>query len=199
MRKWLKNTQPVASYARKWRQPSFVAAQLSGADRGTAIHQVMQFVDFDKCHNEMSVQQEIWRLVDEGLITDEQARLVNVRQIASIFESELGSLLRSGNEVVREFKFSMLDDASNYDPSLVGEKILLQGVVDCAIIEPDGITIIDFKTDRVSEETLGDKVRYYRPQVMAYVDAMEKIYQKPVKSAVLYFFGMAQTVQMLES
>ena len=193
------NTQPTAYYVRKWRQPSFVAAQLSGADRGTAMHQVMQFIDFDKCRDELSVQQEVWRLVDEGLITDEQARLVNVRQIASIFESELGNLLRSDNEVVREFKFSMLDDASNYDPSLAGEKILLQGVVDCAVIAPDGITIIDFKTDRVSEETLGDKARYYRPQVMAYVDAMEKIYQKPVKSAVLYFFGMAQTVQMLES
>ena len=53
------------------------------------------------------------------------------------------------NDVIREFKFSLLADASIFAENLYDEKILLQGVVDCALIEPDGITIIDFKTDFV--------------------------------------------------
>lgn len=31
---------------------------------------------------------------------------------------------------------------------LTGEKLLLQGVVDCCFMEEDGITVLDFKTDR---------------------------------------------------
>ena len=96
--------------------------------------------------------------------------------------------------MLREFKFSILDDGENFDPALRGEKILLQGVVDCALVEEDGITVVDFKTDRVTEETLPERARQYRPQVLAYAGALERIYGKPVKEAVLYFFQMGEIV-----
>ena len=83
-----------------------------------------------------------------------------------------------------------------YDPMLSGEQLLLQGVVDCALIEEDGITIIDFKTDRVTEETLPSRVEMYRHQVQAYAGAMERIYQRPVKQAVLYFFALNRFVSL---
>ena len=92
----------------------------------------------------------------------------------------------------------MLDDGENYDPALKGEKILLQGVVDCALIEEDGITVIDFKTDRITDETIQEKVRHYRSQVLAYASAMERIYQKPVKEAVLYFLQIGRQIAVTE-
>ena len=96
--------------------------------------------------------------------------------------------------MLREFKFSILDDGENFDPALYGEKILLQGVVDCALLEKDGITVVDFKTDRVTEDTLPERVRQYRPQVLAYAGALERIYGKPVKEALLYFFQVGRAV-----
>ena len=99
-------------------------------------------------------------------------------------------------QVLREFKFSILEDAAHYDPALVGEQVLLQGVVDCAILEEDGMIILDFKTDYVTEETLPQKVAYYRPQIAAYSIAMERIFQKPVKQSLLYFFGCNQFVTL---
>ena len=121
-------------------------------------------------------------------MTEEQGDMINALKIAAFFATDLGKKLRSGAEVLREFKFSILDDGENYNPALAREKILLQGVVDCALIEPDGITVVDFKTDRITEETLQEKVRHYRPQILAYAQAMERIYEKKVKEAVLYFF-----------
>jgi ATP-dependent helicase/nuclease subunit A len=59
-------------------------------------------------------------------------------------------------------------------------------------VEPDGITVIDFKTDRVSEETLPQLLDRYAPQVQTYVQALERIYRKPVKEALLYFFGLGR-------
>ena len=87
-----------------------------------------------------------------------------------------------------------MDDGSNFAPELAGEQILLQGVVDCAIVESDGITVIDFKTDYVTEDSLKETVDYYRPQVKAYADALERIYRKPVKKSLLYFFSMERFI-----
>jgi ATP-dependent helicase/nuclease subunit A len=69
-------------------------------------------------------------------------------------------------------------------------------VVDCALIEEDGITVLDFKTDSVTEETLEAAVERYRPQVQAYADAMERIFQRKVKRALLYFFRLNKFVEV---
>ena len=98
--------------------------------------------------------------------------------------------------MIREFKFSVLEDGGAYDPALVGEKVLLQGVVDCALLEPDGITIVDFKTDHVTRDTIYARAEQYRPQVEAYADALCRIYGKPVKQTLLYFFKMDSFVSM---
>jgi len=82
------------------------------------------------------------------------------------------------------------------DPSLTGEKVLLQGVVDCAMIEDDGIIIIDFKTDRVDRQTVTQVVENYRPQVETYASAMEKIYELSVKEKYLYFFHLGKLVKL---
>ena len=87
-----------------------------------------------------------------------------------------------------------MDDGSHFAPDLAGEQILLQGMVDCALVETDGITVIDFKTDYVTEDTLAKTAEYYRPQVQAYADAMARIYGLPVKESLLYFFSMERFV-----
>ncbi len=167
-----------------------------GAEAGTATHAVMQYIRYDQCKDAESVCAEITRLVAENYISSQQAQLVDCEQIAAFFATEIGLQLREHSNVLREFKFSILDDAVHFDPALQGEEILLQGVVDCAMVDVDGITVIDFKTDYVTEETLTGKVEYYRPQVMAYADAMARIYGLPVKQSWLYFFRLGKFVQV---
>jgi ATP-dependent helicase/nuclease subunit A len=121
---------------------------------------------------------------------------VDPGMISAFFSSELGEKLRKGAEVLREFKFSILEDGSRFADGLEGEQILFQGVVDCALVEEDGITVIDFKTDHVTEETLAQKVDHYRPQVEAYASALERIFGKPIKESVLYFFRMNRFVRI---
>jgi ATP-dependent helicase/nuclease subunit A len=114
--------------------------------------------------------------------------------IWGFFATELGAKLRRGGQVLREFKFSVLDRGENFDPALQGEEILLQGVVDCALVEEDGITVVDFKTDRVTEETLPAVAERYRQQVQTYAEAMARIWCRPVKAALLYFFRLSRFV-----
>jgi len=183
-------TQPKRQAARLWRKPSFAGQDRGAAAQGTAMHSAMQYIRFEKCGSVQAVAEELDRLVQEHFLTREQADMVNCRQIADFFQTDLGQKLQRGGEVLREFKFSVLDDGTHYAPELAGEQILLQGVVDCALIEKDGIMVLDFKTDSVTEETLEAAVERYRPQVQAYADAMERIFQRKVKQALLYFFRL---------
>lgn len=70
-------------------------------------------------------------------------------RLRRFFASPLGQRVLQAPQIVREFKFSVLDDGANYDPALEGEEILLQGVTDCCLIELDGLVILDFKSDRL--------------------------------------------------
>lgn len=179
----------------QWRVPAFAQQQIQGKDYGNAVHAFLQYVDYGACENEAGVQAEIQRLYTQGYLSEIQAKAVNAEGIMAFFGTELGQKLRKGN-VVREFKFSILQDGSVYDKDLAGEQILLQGVVDCALLEDDGITIIDYKTDFVTEETLPKKVSQYSLQVNAYADAMRRIYEMPVKEKLLYFFHLGRFVRL---
>jgi len=178
---------------RTWRSASFREAKRDGRDYGNAYHAVMEHIRYEVCTDGEAVSREVGRLVAERFLTEEQASLVDSKRIASFFVTDLGQKLISG-DTVREFKFSVLDDGENYGDGLAGEKILLQGVVDCALIEPDGISIVDFKTDRVTEDTLSAVVERYRLQVQTYADAMARIYGKPIKGKYLYFFSMERLI-----
>ena len=180
---------------RAWRKPSFVEKNTQGTIRGSATHLALQYIRFEACTDTASVEREVRRLVEERFLNAEQGGLVDCEKLAKFFATPLGTQLRCGKNVLREFKFSILDDGSAYGTGLEGEKILLQGVVDCALMEPDGITVVDFKTDRVTEKTIFAAAEHYRPQVEAYADALTRIFEQKVKRACLYFFHLDRFVE----
>ena len=181
---------------RSWRKPSFLEKQTQGRAYGSALHAAMQYIRYEACDTLAGVEREIARLVREGFITEEQGKLVHCGRLAAFFASGLGTKLRTSKNVLREFKFSILDDGSDYGPGLEGERVLLQGVVDCALIEDDGITVVDFKTDYVTADTLPRVTDRYRPQVRAYAGALSRIYKMPVKASYLYFFRLDRFVEV---
>ena len=182
--------------SRGWRKPTFVDNAISAVDRGNVMHTVMQHIRLDRCAGQDQISEEVERLVEQGYISADQANAVNISQIASFFDSDIGIQLSCAENVLREFKFSILMEAEELtdDPD---DRILLQGVVDCAMITDDGISIIDFKTDRVTKETVGDVSEKYRPQIEGYANALSRIYRMPVKSALLYFFNLDQFVAII--
>ena len=186
--------QPVIR--RKWRRPSFDTGVLSGKEYGNTMHAVMQYIRFDKCKDEAGIRGELERLTACGFLTPEQAEAVNPQKLLTFFASPIGRKLTDGVPYLREFKFSILDHGAAYDAGLQGEQILLQGVVDCAILEPEGITVIDFKTDYVTEATLPEVLERYRMQILTYADALQRIYQQPVGARYLYLFHLDRFVAM---
>ena len=80
------------------------------------------------------------------------------------------------------------------DSNLYGEKIIIQGAVDICFVEPDGIVILDFKTDRVKDEE--SLAKAYAEQLKIYALAAEKIFQKPVKQKIIYSFELSKEIEV---
>ena len=174
-------TVAIDKFVPTWRKPSFVGEDKSGTAYGNAVHTLMRYIRMSQCSDISGVEEEIRRLVAEKCISEREARIISAQKVADFFKSEIGTQLRNHPNVIREFKFSILDDGNHYGENLHQEKVLLQGVVDCAIVEEDGITILDFKTDYVTEDTISEVMERYRLQIETYAEAMARIYEMPVK------------------
>ena len=179
------------------RKPSFAKKSKDSLAVGSATHKVLQYLKFRSAPTEDELEVALQALCAQGRIQTDELSMIRKDEIFRFFQSPLGQKLCGSDRVLREFKFSILADAERWDEELHGERILLQGVVDCAIIEDDGITIIDFKTDRVTKETVESVAEGYIPQICAYADAMERIYQMPIKRKVLYFFSVGSEIDVL--
>jgi len=181
-------------------KPAFIEQNRppSPAERGTATHLVMQYLDFARCTDLLSVEAEIGRLVREGRVPQRLAAAIDAGTIWTFFQSSLGKRVRDAEKLRREFKFSLLVPVADlFDTVDAEEEILLQGVIDCYLDEPDGLVLIDFKTDYVPPGRLEAKAETYQEQMTAYAYALERITGKRVKETLLYFFGASESVAVL--
>ena len=179
-----------------WRKPEFMqSAPLRGREKGNATHLFMQFAHYEACTEQTGLEAELRRLVDERFLTLRQAEAVDLGHILRLFASPLGRRILAAQELRREFKFSILTDAADYFRGTEGEEVLLQGVVDCFWREPEGLVVLDFKTDRITGNP-AEKAARYAMQVRAYAAALTRIFDIPVRETILYFFDCDQAVTL---
>ena len=189
--------ETIQPYVRRdFSAPRFLSGRrpLTGAERGTAMHLVMQHLPLKEDTDVGAVVED---LAARRFLTREQAEAVDQAAVRRFLASPLASELRKADRVEREFRFSLLMPGEKYFPELDGgEEVLLQGVVDLFAVRDGGVTVVDFKTDYVTEDTLPEKIAHYRPQLEAYSAALERILELPVKHRILYFFCAGQAVEV---
>ena len=169
---------------------------LSAAERGTAIHLVMQYLPMDTAAEEQSVAAQVQALEQRRLLTPAQAEAVGKRAIAAFLRSPLADRIRGAEQVWREYRFALLMPAERYAGGAEGEEMLLQGVADCVFRKDGALTVVDFKTDRVTAEEAPARAEIYRGQLQAYSDALSRIMEMPVERRVLYFFQCGQEISL---
>lgn len=189
--------ETIQPYVRRdFSAPRFLSGRrpLTGAERGTATHLVMQHLPLKEDTDVGAVVED---LAARRFLTREQAEAVDQAAVRRFLASPLASELQKADRVEREFRFSLLMPGEKYFPELDGgEEVLLQGVVDLFAVRDGGVTVVDFKTDYVTEDTLPEKIAHYRPQLEAYSAALERILELPVKHRILYFFCAGQAVEV---
>ncbi len=188
--------------ARVWFRPRRVPASgLNAADLGSAHHLFLQHVDLARAGSLLDLRNEAERLVNGAQLTREQVGALDFEALLNFWQSPPGREIRAEppGKVHRELPFTArftleqlaaLGLAKTDSPE---EFVIVQGVVDLAVVRNESITILDFKTDAFHREELATKVRQYAPQLRLYASALGRIYDKPVTGLALHFLKLGVT------
>ncbi len=176
-------------------RPAFMAKQeLTPAERGTAMHEFMQFADFAAAAAD--TEREAERLANGGFLSAEKAASLDHKRLRAFFDSELYRRMSASDRVLREVPFTFREEAAAYDPAVTdpNEAVVIQGIADCVFVEDGALVIVDYKTDRVkSPDELAER---YRAQLSVYARALSTVLQLPVRECLLYSFALGRTVKM---
>ncbi len=179
-------------------KPKFLTGEtaLSGAERGTAMHLALQYLDIFRPADGESVRAQLETLRAQRKLTDAQAAAVDVPALLRFLQSPLAARLRASGRVEREYRFSLLRPVRDFAPVDADDAVLLQGVVDCFFEEDGELVVVDFKTDRITRAELAGRAEHYRAQLEAYSTALSRVTGKTVREKVLYFFAVGEEVRL---
>ncbi len=170
--------------------------RISGAERGTVVHFVMQWLNPLEIDCARDVKMQLDKMVAENIITKAQSEVVNCDRIADFFACEIGQRMKKAVRCEREFSFYTRERADEiYGNGAVGE-ILLQGTIDCFFIEDDGtVVLLDYKTDRAkTREAAVAAAKKYDVQMKYYKRALANILGKGPDEAYLYFMDCGEFI-----
>ena len=161
---------------------------------GTATHLVLSRLDLTRQVNRGAIEETVEKLVAAGAIAEAVAEYIDTGSIMVFFESELGRLaLDANNTVWCEWPFTFalpaceFADLGNGSRATSDEAIVVQGIIDMLVKTPEGLLIIDFKTDNVTAEQAKERAELYREQLGLYGRAAEAILNDKLVGKWLYF------------
>ncbi len=167
----------------------------AGAARGTAYHRAMELLPFDQIQSAADVEMYLRELTESGHFTEENYELLDSAVIWTFLQSDLGrrmSLAAAEGRLFKEQQFVIGIPAREMGAGDSDELVLIQGIIDAFFEEPDGLVIMDYKTDRVYQASvLADR---YREQLHYYGRALEQMTGKTVKEKLIYSLTLQQQV-----
>lgn len=178
-------------------KPSFLnESGLTPAQKGTALHRFMQYANYQKASE--NIELELDRLLNLEFLSKEEVSAIDIRKLQLFFKSNLYYRISNSPNVMREKKFAINISASEFKEDIPNEfndeKILIQGIADCAFVENGKLVIVDYKTDKVkSADELALK---YTDQLKIYSTALSQCTELPIKQALLYSFSLNDTIEI---
>ncbi len=170
--------------------------------QGVLTHYILQTVSLEALKSGADftavLDEHIRKLQFEGVLNEEEAGQIEVRKLAAFFASEAGQMILDADSVKREAEFYYLLEAGEvYDGVEPGEKIYLQGVIDCIVQKGEETVIMDYKTDRyTTKERRAVLVGRYRRQLYYYKKAYEEVTQKAVAKCLLCFINTGEAIAL---
>lgn len=180
--------------------PRAAAPSFSGADKGSIMHFMMQHLDFRRVNTGAEIDEQIRAMVNQELLREEEAAVVDRSRIRRFFNSPLGQRVLKATRVYREVPFNLVYKASSIFDELTDcdEELLLQGVIDLYFEEGEELVLVDYKTDRITLENRAELIGKYRVQIELYKNALEKILARRVKASYLYLFDSDEEVAITD-
>ncbi len=178
------------------------ASTSSALQRGSAYHKIIELIDFVRADAEGAsyIEQVAKSAVSSGLIDDAILNTIDLDKIKLFLSSDLGARCIAASArgelyKEREFTLSLEQD---------GERILVQGIIDCYFREGGNIVLVDYKSGyslkgnqtisiKEYEESLIEK---YGEQINLYKKGLELSGTGSVTEAYLHMLDGGFAVNM---
>jgi len=164
---------------------------------GTATHLIISQLDLAGPITQESIEKTKGKLLAGNAISPAVAGSIDTDSIVRFFESELGKMaFAPENTVLREWPFTFALPLSEfsltsheYRASSIEHQdtIIIQGIIDMLVRTPQGLVIIDFKTDKVAAGGVRERAELYRRQLELYSRAASSILKSESIAKWLYF------------
>jgi ATP-dependent helicase/nuclease subunit A len=103
----------------------------------------------------------------------------------------------SAETIRREIPFNFAYPPAAIRPEWAGisEKIIVQGIIDCAFIEANQWVIIDYKTDYL-KDTRQEIINGYETQINLYAKALAELTRIPVREKIIALITMNEALSI---
>ncbi|HSQ33271.1 MAG TPA: 3'-5' exonuclease, partial [Peptostreptococcaceae bacterium] len=188
----------------KLKKPLFIqegeaTSKISGMERGTITHLVMQKLDLTKVGNVSDIKEQLDNLVKNEIITKIQSEVINPYKIYNFFKSEIGQRMLNSEFLKREqafyIQFRATEIYKELEEKYENEYIMVRGIIDAYFEENEEIVLIDYKTDYVDLQNKSEIINKYKKQLDLYSNALQKLTGKKVKEKYIYLFGIDEEVK----
>ena len=153
---------------------------------GTAYHTMMQYLKFTETIEEIENLKDL--LVSKNYILPEIAKDINIQEIFMAKEN-LKDLILSAKDVYTEKQFVMQENYNKLIKNSDNEtKVVVQGIIDLVVITDKGNYLIDYKTNRTTNEQ--QLISDYSLQLEIYKLAFEKATNIKIDKKLSYSFYM---------
>ena len=183
----------------------------SATDIGTATHAFLEFCDYQRLRS-VGVDAEIERLVQNGFLSAEAAKIIHKEQLALFLSSDLFDLIGRARKIYHEQKFSiyMPFSALTTNPTrakeLEGQMLFVQGSIDLILEMEDGSRIlIDYKTDRITDEDRTNPAKLtermtkaHGTQLACYRRAVERLFGSVPDRVCIYSLPLGGLIEITD-
>lgn len=184
--------------------PSFIdnTAGMSGTDRGSAYHKVMELLDLGRLAGlkGQALREQLEKALDifegEQLISSQWRSSISIPKVEKFLESSLARRMAEADrkgKLYREQPFVLgltADRIGSGFPS--DEQVLIQGIIDVFFEEDGKIVVADYKTDAVKTEK--ELVDRYQVQLAYYAEALSRLTGREVAQKIIYSFALGNEI-----
>ena len=198
--KELANENNSKSLYEKFQIPNFMKNEeqekLTGARKGTLLHLCMQKLEIGKDYELSDIKELVNSLKDREIITQLEAENININAILKFTKSNIWEELKNAKKVHREEPFYMTIPAKEIYKKDVGEKILVQGVIDLYYIDKNNnLVLLDYKTDYL-ENGAEELIQKYDSQLQLYKKALEDALNRKVDKIYIYSTYLGKEIKI---
>ena len=171
----------------------------AGALYGTAMHRFLECYDFAKEELLESFDNQLDYMKSIHCMSDDEFARISIPKLKKFLKDQSAVRMAKAainDKLYKEQPFVFGGDAKELfdDNEASDELILVQGIIDVFWEEPDGIVLLDYKTDRVDEEQ--ELMLRYERQLQLYKEAIQRAYGKQVKEVLIYSFALERSIEL---